>query len=183
MTTTVLFVQGGGDDAHAWDAKLAKNLEQRLGPAYTVIFPEMPNESDPNYDAWTRRIRQELNGHDGAVLVGHSLGGSMLMKMLVEGDIDSSPAGVFLISAPFLHASEGWQWQELQLPTDARNKLPAGLPLYLYHGDADEEVSFSHLGLYAKTFPRAVIRALSGRNHQVNEDLTEVAEDIRKLAR
>jgi predicted alpha/beta hydrolase family esterase len=181
MITKVLFIQGGGAEAHAWDAKLASSLAEKLGPDYEVIFPEMPNEADPNYLAWKGRIQEQLQAAgDGTVLVGHSIGASMLMKMLAEGDAGASLKGVFLVAAPFVHARKGWQWKEAELPVNASGKLPGDLPLFLYHGQEDEEVPFAHLALYMETFPRAVGRALPGRNHQINDDLTEVAEDIRK---
>jgi hypothetical protein len=82
-----------------------------------------------------------------------------------------------------MHEREGWQWKEAELPADAAKKLPQDLPLFLYHGRADEDVPFAHLNLYTDTFPTAAARALDGRNHQLNDDLTEVAEDIRKLVR
>lgn len=182
MTIKVLFIQGGGEDAHVWDAKLARSLEEKLGRGYTVNFPKMPNEADPNYRAWKRRILGELKAlGDGTVLVGHSIGGSMVMKMLADGEIAERLAGVFIIAAPFVHEREGWQWKEAELPAHPAAKLPEDTSLFLYHGREDEEVPFSHLALYEKTFPHAVSRALSGRNHQMNDDLAEVAEDIRKL--
>ncbi len=53
--------------------------------------------------------------------------------------------------------------------------------MFLYHGRQDEIVPFSHLELYARTFPQAIVRALDARNHQLNDDLTEVADDIRRV--
>ena len=182
MTTKVLFVQGGGDEAHAWDARLVASLEQKLGPGYVVVYPQMPNESDPNYPAWKQRIREELPGlGKGAVLVGHSIGASILIKLLAEGGTGQTFKGVFLIAAPFLHEREGWQWKEAELPANAAERLPMGVPLFLYHGQEDEVVPFAHLGLYARRFPLAGTRALAGRDHQLNDDLTEVADDIRKI--
>jgi hypothetical protein len=37
------------------------------------------------------------------------------------------------------------------------------------------------LELYAKLIPRAVVRRLAGRDHQLGNDLSEVARDIRSL--
>jgi len=182
MTTKVLFVQGGGQDAHDWDAKLARSLEEKLGRDYSVSFPKMPNEADPNYLAWKRQICDELEVlGDGTVLVGHSIGASMVIKMLAEGAIAQKLGGVFLIAAPFMHEQDGWQWKEAELPANAADALPRGTPLYLYHGREDEEVPFSHLALYTTALPQAIVRALAGRNHQMNNDLTEVAKDIGKL--
>jgi hypothetical protein len=54
--------------------------------------------------------------------------------------------------------------------------------LHFYHGRDDEIVPFAHLGLFAREFPNAVIHQLDGRNHQLSDDLSEVARDIRQLA-
>ena len=40
---------------------------------------------------------------------------------------------------------------------------------------------FEHVRLYAKAIPRAVVRRLSGRDHQLNNDMSEVGADIRRL--
>jgi predicted alpha/beta hydrolase family esterase len=182
MTVKVLFIQGGGKEAHAWDARLVASLQEKLGPGYAVSYPEMPDEADPDYQAWKRRISEELNRlGDDTVLVGHSLGGSVLMKALAKGLITQRLKGVCLIAAPFFHEREGWQWHEAQLPAGPLDKLPTAAPVFLYHGREDEDVPIAHLSLYSKAFPGAVTRVLAGRNHQLNDDLTEVADDIRKL--
>jgi uncharacterized protein len=67
------------------------------------------------------------------------------------------------------------------LPEDFASKLPRGTPIFFYHGSDDEAVPFAHLALYAKKVPRAIIRTLDGRGHQLNNDLTEVVADIRSL--
>jgi pimeloyl-ACP methyl ester carboxylesterase len=54
-------------------------------------------------------------------------------------------------------------------------------PLFIYHGSADETAPVAHADLYARALPRAVVRRLDGRDHQLNDDLSEVAADIRQL--
>jgi len=39
----------------------------------------------------------------------------------------------------------------------------------------------AHVDLYAKAIPQAVVRRLRGRDHQLNNDMSEVAADIRCL--
>ena len=41
---------------------------------------------------------------------------------------------------------------------------------------------FSHLQLHATALPGATVRVLSQRDHQLNDDLSEVARDIRTIA-
>jgi hypothetical protein len=180
MAARVLFIQGGGNGAYDVDAKLVEALRNELGPEYEVRYPQMPNESKPDYNIWTRRIADELaDMRDGAILVGHSIGASIAIKWLTERKPERSLAGVFLIATPFWGDLPPWQWKDVQLSPDAR--LPRGLPLFLYHGSDDETVPFGHLALYEKVFPQAHVRRLQERNHQLNNNLAEVASDIRSL--
>jgi len=60
--------------------------------------------------------------------------------------------------------------------------LPAGLPVFLYHGTDDETVPTAHVHPYAQAIPQASVRVLADRDHQLNNDLTEVARDIRSIS-
>jgi hypothetical protein len=42
-------------------------------------------------------------------------------------------------------------------------------------------VPFAHLALYAEQLPQATVCELDERGHQLNDDLSEVAADIRSL--
>jgi len=182
MAKQVLFVQGGAEGAYKDDARLAESLRSNLGPNYQVRYPAMPNEADPDYQSWKRSILrgvQEMG--EGAILVGHSIGASILIRMLADRVPRPSIAGVFLIAGPFWHDHEFWRWDEVALPDDAADHYPRDVPLFLYHGDEDEVVPVSHLDMYAKALPDAVVRRLPGRNHQLNGDMTEVARDIASL--
>lgn len=180
MARDVLFVQGAGEGVHAaWDVKLVKSLERNLGAGYRVRYPAMPNEADPNYADWKAALLQAFDDlQDDAVLVGHSAGGAILMQLLADEASRYRPRAVFLIATPFL-GDGGWPSHEMDDTTAIARRMPAGMPIFLYHGDADEEVPPGHLELYARAFPHATIRALPGRDHQVNNDLSEVARDIR----
>ncbi|RYH93526.1 MAG: alpha/beta hydrolase, partial [Acetobacteraceae bacterium] len=81
MTRTILFVQGAGEGVHDdWDAKLVASLKQALGPDVTLRYPRLPGEAVPDYHRWSPVLRLELAGlRDGDVLVGHSVGGTVLI--------------------------------------------------------------------------------------------------------
>lgn len=184
MKQQILFIQGGGDGAYKVDQELVLRLGSALGRACELRYPKMPRENDPDYNRWRARIRQELAAlDDGAILVGHSLGGSFLLKCISEEKIGKTIAGIILIAAPYW-GGDGWRYEgyeRVALPEDFASKLPRGTPIFFYHGSDDEVVPFAHLALYAEKMPRAVVRALEGRGHQLNNDLTEVAADIRNL--
>ncbi len=170
MKKQVLFIQGGGEGAYAVDEKLAAALQHVLGAEYNVVYPHMPDEGDPRYEPWAAQIAQEQAAlDDRAIIVGHSVGGAVLLRHLSQAKIDKPVAGIFIIAAPYWGA-EDWQ-----------ANLPAELPVFLYHSRDDGVVPFAHLAKFAKKFPQATIRELDGRGHQFNHDLSEVAKDIKAL--
>lgn len=44
--------------------------------------------------------------------------------------------------------------------------LPSGMPVFLYHGRADEVVPFTTVEMYAQVLPQAIVRRLDGRKWQ-----------------
>jgi uncharacterized protein len=118
----VLFIQGGGKGAYDEDAALAESLKQALGHDYDVHFPRMPGEAKPNVQSWKQKIAAELSrSHGNVVLVGHSLGGSFLLKYLAEEEVEKPIAGLFLLAAPSWDEDQ-WNFDDFKLPSDiARN--------------------------------------------------------------
>jgi predicted alpha/beta hydrolase family esterase len=178
----VLFVQGGGSGVHdSWDNKLVASLKKELGTGYTIHYPRMPDEDDPDPTAWKQAIDRELKKlSEGVILVGHSIGAAILIDYLVDGNLEWRPYGVFLIATPFI-GDRGWPIADLRPTKKLASLFPDDAPLYLYHGRDDEIVPFSHVGMFAKAFPHATIRRFEGRNHQLNDNLSQLAHDIRRL--
>jgi uncharacterized protein len=185
MKKQVLLIQGAGDGAFKEDEKLAANLRQLLGSSYEVHFPAMQDEDDADYDTWVRQINRELAALEGEItIVGHSVGGSVLLKALCEAELRKSVTAAFLIAAPFWGGEKGWTYdgyETLALPDEANTKLPKNLSLFFYQSKDDEVVPFAHLGLYRETFPKATFREIDGRGHQLKNDLSEIARDLKKL--
>lgn len=181
MTRQVLLVQGAGEGAYAEDAKLAESLRDALGASHEVRYPRMPDEADPDDDAWGKRIAAELEiMGDGVILVGHSAGAVVLLSFLSRGALMTGKvAGIFLVGAPFFGAG-GWHVDGFALPKDLGGRLPAA-PVSLYHGSDDAIAPVAHVDLYAGAVPQASVHRLKGRDHQLNGDMTEVADDIRRL--
>ena len=181
MKKQVLFIQGAGEGAYDEDEKLAVSLRDLLGSEYYVHYPRMPEEEGQGYEAWRAQISKELAAlDDEIILVGHSLGCSMLLKYISEEKVENSVAGVFLIAAPYWGAG-GWQMDEFKLDEDHTSKLLKAVPVFFYHSRDDDIVPFTHLALHAEKFPQATIREFDGRGHQFNNDLSEVAADIKGL--
>jgi len=182
MKKQILFIQGGGAGTHdEWDNKLVDSLRRELGPGYDVRYPRMPNEADPSYTLWKAALAEEIAGlDDGAVLMGHSVGGTILINALAEAPPNRKLAGVFLIAAPFVGAG-GWPSDDIEPTADLGARLPPRTPVHLYHGSEDDTAPFAHLDLYERAIPDAIAHRLPGRDHQLNNNLAEVAAGVRAL--
>jgi uncharacterized protein len=181
MNKHVLFIQGGGgEEDYTADAKLVDSLQKALGETYVVHYPLLPEESAPDFGR-KKQISKEISSIKGEIiLVAHSLGASMLLKYLSESQVQKKIAGIFLISTPFWSGDEDWK-QGLKLHKDFSDKIPKGVPVFLYHSKDDEEVPFEHLALYAQNLPQATVREIASGGHQLNNDLSLVAKDIKSL--
>ena len=182
MNRQILFIQGGGAGVHdEWDNRLVASLEKELGAGYEIRYPRMPNEADPNYAAWKSALEKEINTlDDDAILLGHSVGGSILINALAERAPAKKLAGIFLLSTPFVGPG-GWPGEDFESPPDLGARLPKATPIYLYHGTADDTAPCAHADLYQQVIPQARVRKLAGRDHQLDDDLAEVAAEIRRM--
>jgi hypothetical protein len=184
VTTHVLFVQGAGDGSYVEDQRLVDSLQRALGSGFAVHYPPMPDEENAPYEEWRDLIAQRLRELPvRVVMVGHSVGASVLLRWLSEGAPDEAMLGVFLIAGPFW-GGDGWHYEgyeELELVPGIADRLRPDLPVVLYHCRDDAVVPFAHLALFAHEIPGATIRAYDTGGHQLNDDLTPVAMDISSL--
>ena len=180
----LLFIQGGGAGTHdEWDNKLVDSLTQELGPKFEIRYPRMPNEDDPSYPTWKAAIDKETGSlENDAILVGHSIGGAILINALAETRSKRRFRAIFLIGAPFV-GDGGWPSDDMNSPPDLGARLPQGVPVYIYHGLADDTAPPSHADVYARAIPQARVHFLPHRDHQLDNDLSEIAATIKSLER
>jgi predicted alpha/beta hydrolase family esterase len=177
----VLFIQGAGSTHEPeGSGRLAAYLVRTLGTDYRVIAPEMPDADDPHYEPWRDRIEQELEAIDGnVILVGHSFGGSVLLKYLAEGSYQQPIRGLFLVSVPNW-GPDGWAYDEYAVPNDVGSRIPLS-KIFLYHSRDDPEVPFAHLAYYQDHLSTATARPIEGSEHSFVDGLPILVDDIKSL--
>lgn len=184
MTKQVLFIHGAGEGAYKEDMILAQSLQKELGSDFNVHYPGMADEANAPYDLWKQQILEEIAVMAGPViLVGHSMGASYLAKILAETEMRTPIAGIFLLAPPFW-GGEGWLYEgyeELVLPEEVAARFPKDAKVFFYHARDDEIVPFNHLALYAKLLPQATVQEIDKGGHQLNNDVSLVAKDIKDL--
>jgi len=183
MTQTMLFIQGGGQGTHdEWDNKLVDSLRRHLVGDFKIRYPRMPAEDDPGEATWGPAIRQQLASlENGAIVIGHSVGATILVHLLTQETPRTHLGAIVLLSAPFVGA-DGWPATELELPSDLGALLPKDVPIHVFHGLDDDTVPPAHANLYGRAIPQAHVHLLPGRDHQLGNDLSEVATLINALS-
>jgi predicted alpha/beta hydrolase family esterase len=177
----LLFIQGGGStEDYEADKKLVDSLQANLSVAYNLHYPFLPNEPAPDLGR-IRQIGDAISRIEGElILVGHSLGASMLLKYVSENEIKKKMLGIFLLATPFWSGDEEWK-EGFKLKEDFADQLPGDVPVFLYHCQDDQEVPLTHFAIYRQKLPWATFRELASGGHQLNNDLTMVANDIVSL--
>ncbi|WP_339271059.1 alpha/beta hydrolase [Paenibacillus sp. FSL W8-0187] len=180
MKKQVLFIHSAGPQGiDQGSCDLIADLKEQLGEVYHVSSPAMP---DPDYALWKAQIANEIEALDEEVLlIGHSLGGSVLLKFLSEEGCRRTVSGLFLIAAPYWGKDDKWQSEDFRLPDSFATMLPRISSLYLYHSRHDPVVPFAHAQHYAKQLPQAVTREYEGDDHYFCEGLPELVDDIKRI--
>ncbi len=179
MAKHVLFIHGAGNQrSPAGSSKLVTYLQEQLGRDYEVWSPDMPDPDHPRYLTWRDHVAQELAAQeDDCLLIGHSLGGSVLLKVLAEGTFHKRIAGLFLVAVPYWSKNA----EEFALPEDFAAKLPPIPCIVLYHSRNDEIVPSGHLWRYQEKLPQAIVRLLDGSEHSFLTGLPELVRDLKNL--
>lgn len=181
MNKQVLFIHSAGPQGpHQGSRGLIAHLQEQLGKGCHVISPGIPENLD--CALWKAQIASEIEGLDEEVLlVGHSLGGSLLLKYLSEEGFKRTISGLFLIAAPYWGKEDDWQNEEYTLSDSFVSKLPFIPNLFLYHSRHDPVVPFAHAQHYAKQLPQAVTRVFEDDDHYFHEGLPELIDDIKRI--
>ena len=182
MKKQILFVHSAGPQgANEGSDGLLKWLKQQLGADYDILHPKMPNPDYPEYLPWRARLKKELGLlQPDALVIGHSLGGSVLLKLLTEEAYDKRIAGLFLIATPFWGKND-WGIQEFSLTNDFYVKLRKIPAVFLYHSRGDTIVPFDHLRTYMEKIPHAKDREFGGNDHAFTSGIPELIHDIKNL--
>lgn len=182
MKKEILFVHSAGPQGHHEGSDyLVRYLIDALGTGYRISLPDMPDPENPHYVDWRATLKKELAlMEDELILVGHSLGASVLLKYLSEERLQQRIAGLFLIGAVYW-GKKDWEVKEYVLKRNFSSKLPPIRGIFLYHSSDDEVVPISHVRYFANELPNATVREFENRGHLFGRGLPELVEDIKRL--
>lgn len=181
--TKIFFAHSAGeqDGKGKGSFDLVAHLRAVLGEDYEVLFPVVTEPESPSYHHWKTMLDHEFSKiHEPVILVGHSLGGSVLLKYLSEEQTSLQIEAMFLVATPQWN-KDGWDMSEWAVKKDFIEHLPHIPQYYFYHCIEDPVVSVEHLSFYRRAFKNAVFREMPCQDHIFSNGLKELADDIRQF--
>lgn len=182
MKTTLLIIHGAGPRSYkVLHEKWVPFMSKSLGPDYHIIAPQMPHPELPQYALWKDTITKNLKTIKGPIiLVGHSLGGTILMKYLTEENVKNNILAFYTIASPYFGPNGGWNYHDFYTPQKP-SELLLKMPVYSYHSSDDAIVPFSHQGLLTSKLLHTVKRTFPDQGHEFNRrPFIEIIDDIKK---
>lgn len=157
-------------------------LERELrAQGFDVLVPELPNPEDPDRDVWTETLAKTcapLTEND--IIVGHSLGGAAVLRMLEAAEARSTPHAVVLISTPWMIKDDrfrGFFMSEL----DFEVLMWRAAKFYVVHAKNDSIIPVEHGNRYAEVFHAELVNPEIGEHFQ-GEEYPILLETILKAA-
>ena len=157
---------------------LVMYLKSKLSDEFEILFPIIEKPQSPAYEKFKKMFALAFAAiTEPVILIGHSLGGSTLLKYLSEEKPAISISALFLISTPH------WQsnMKEFELKENFQDFLKNIPAVFLYHSKNDTVVPFEHLKFYETALKTAIVRELPGKEHVFSKGLPELVADIKSL--
>lgn len=183
MAKTVLFIHSAGTQGGKQGSSgFLAILEKALGPGYSIRHPDMPKPEKPEYKDWKVLIGKELSKLEtGSILIGHSLGGSVLLKYLAEEQCARTFSALFMVAAPYWGLPR-WNRDDFILERGFSRKVTQVRKIFIFHAKDDKVVSHEHIERYGKTIPHATLREVTGQGHGFDSgECPALLADIRSL--
>lgn len=182
MSYEIVFIQGAGNVTTEEEQVITNALKIKLGDNFRIIYPHMPDADNPSYQSWDAVLTQNLKNLSGKViLLGHSLGASIILKHFSKEAVPDKVIGMILFGAPYWK-NQNWDVSEYVIEDDFLPNLNKLENIYFYYSLDDEVIPYSHLESYQKLLPQANWRIISGADHSYHSAITDMAKDIKELA-
>jgi predicted alpha/beta hydrolase family esterase len=143
-----------------------------------ILHPSMPDPRSPSYGAWEKVI-ENANLSQCSIVIGHSLGASVILKYLSEQKPFLALDALFLIATPFWGLRD-WTHGDYVLKADFPKALVNVKRIFFYHSNDDHVVPVHHLEAYSSCLPGATARRLNGQGHYFTKGIPVLIEDLKR---
>lgn len=157
-------------------------LKKDLGDDFDVIIPNMPSKYEADYIAWKIWFERylELIGYE-LILIGHSLGGTFLLKYLSENKINKKLIKLLLVAPWVIDSDELSKLYSFEFNINNLDKiLEVCSDIHLWQSKDDTIVPINNGNLIKEKLPELNYHILDDRGHFIQEKFPEIVKMIKE---
>lgn len=172
-------------DPYRDERRWSNLLSVDLGDSYEVFLPKMPVKENADYKAWKIWFEKYFPfiKDESPILIGHSLGGTFLLKYLSENGFSKAISQLHLVSPAVF--DDGLTLEKLSsfhFDIKKINKISEICKeIHLWHSKDDNIVPLKHSESVKENLPSAEFHVLNGREHFNIISFPEILEVIKKV--
>lgn len=148
---------------------------------FEVVCPQLPDPENPDPEAWTQALLEVSSPLDKeTIIVGHSLGGAAVLRLIEAAEARTTPHAVVLIATPWMIRDErfrGFFMSEL----DFEVLMWRASKFIVLHAKDDPIIPFEHGKKLAGALHARFVEAESGGHFQ-GEEYPVILETICQVA-
>lgn len=153
-----------------WFPWLKAELEKQ---GEKVIVPTLPNPDKPQLNEWMDTFKQAIKENGEGTIIGHSLGGVLVMRYLEQG---GNPQKIILVASPFEKLTEIPEIDNfLEKPFEISNEQIQKTKFTVFHSDDDPYVPVNHAERWAD-ITGVKLNLLSGKGHINTSTFPEILD-------
>lgn len=158
------------------------SLSEKLGNDFDVFIPRMPNSLNAKYPEWKIWFDKLIPFFDEEIiLLGHSLGGTFIVKYLSENTLPKKIKATFLVAACYDGENSEYSLASFKLTENIEGFKKQAGKVFLYQSKDDDLVPFADFEKYKIALPEATAKVFENRGHFGQEDFPEIVSDIKNL--
>ena len=156
-------------------------LQEKLGDAYQVLLPAMPNKTNARYEEWALWFRHLTDIiEDDVILIGHSLGAIFLAKYLSDNEFPHIIKATILVAAPYDDDTDE-DLGDFRIESINHQLSNQAGRLVFFAGNDDPVISNSEILKYQTMLPDAEFHIVSAPDHFVRQDFPELTNLLKQL--
>lgn len=176
MMKHIVFVHSAGEQkVNAGSNPLIHYLKTDTNAEWHT--PRFPREEGQVYRNWVKVLQDELAAipiEDDIIIIGHSFGGSVVMKYLTEHRDPHHISKVIMIGSPYWGCDEKFDDEQNELSAHAEDDIDPGIELYHVQSVDDDRVPFTHQACWHNKFPILNIIKKASGGHEFHEGIEEL---------